>query len=178
MEVERISALLDSNNDLSLEITKNNETIQLLKTEKDSSKSFSFQLSTVNWLIQKINKQKSQYDINFRGNEYSVVLTDSEIKFIQSIKISSDDDVKTPNDVEKLLKQTARAGYILSKLYKARDSYNKCTKFEGQKQSIQKLEIKTLKETRVPDNNNVLLADNESPTSIADSSVPCDDLST
>ena len=164
MEDERISALLDSNNDLSLEITKNNETIQKLKTEKDSLKSCGFQFSTINWLIQKINKQKSQYDTNFRGNEYSVVLTDSEIKFIQSIKISSDDDVKTPNDVEKLLKQTARAGYILSKLYKARDSYNTCTKFE--------------KETRVPDNDNVLLADNESPAFIADGSLPCNDLST
>ena len=180
MEDERISALLDSNNDLSLEITKNNETIKKLKTEKDSSKSFGFQLSTVNWLIQKINKQKSQYDTNFTGNEYSVVLTDSEIKFIQSIKISSEDDVKTHEDVEKLLKQTARAGYILSKLYKARDSYNKCTKLEAQKQSIQRLEseIKTLKETRVSDNDNVLLAENESPTPIADSSVLYDDLST
>ena len=99
MEDERISALLDANNDLSLEITKNNETIRKLKTEKDPSKSFGFQLSTVNWLIQKINKQKSQYDTNFRGNEYSVVLTDSEIKFIQSINISSEDDVKTHDDV-------------------------------------------------------------------------------
>ena len=126
MEDERISALLDSNNGLSLVITQNNETIQNLKTENDSLKSCGFKL--IHRLIQKIKKQKLQYDINFRGNEYAIVLTDFEIKFMQSIQISSEDDVRTQDDVEKLLKHTAKAGYILSKLYKARDSYNKCTK--------------------------------------------------
>ena len=108
MEDERISALLDSNNDLSLEITQNNETIQNLKTENDSLKSCGFKL--IHRLIQKIKKQKLQYDINFRGNEYAIVLTDFEIKFMQSIQISSEDDVRTQDDVEKLLKHSARAG--------------------------------------------------------------------
>ena len=129
-------------------------------------KACGFKASTVKWLVQKIKKQKSQYDSIFRGNEYSLVITDSEIEFMQSSNISLEGDVRTQEDVEKLLKQTAKAGYILSKLYKARDSYHKCTKFEAQKQAIETLkkEVKTLKETSVAVTDGMDLSENESET--------------
>ena len=119
-----------------MELEQNDETIQKLKSENDSLKTCGFKASTVKWLIQKIKKQKSQYDTNFGGKEYALVLTGSEIEFIQSIDLS-EDEVRTQDDVEKLLKYSARAGYILSKLYKARDSYNERTRLGAQDQSLE-----------------------------------------
>ena len=170
MKDGRISALLDSNNDLSLELTQNNQTIRELEIQNDSLKSGSPKVNAIKPLIQRIKNQKSDYDRTFRGNEYSLVLSDPEIEFMQSEQFSSEDDVKTQEDVEQIIKDMTRASCILSKLNKARVSYNKCLKykteptqtessiglqnelktaFEAQKQTIQKLEneIKILKET-------------------------------
>ena len=165
MEDERITALLESNNDLSLALTQSNENVQQLKTENVSLKACGLKDSTVKWLIQKVNKQKSQYDTNFRGKEYALVLADSETKFIESSNISCE-DIRTQEDVEKLLKHMAKAGYILSKLYTARDSYNKGTKFEAEELSLQELEneIMTFTETKVTVTDDICLVYNESET--------------
>ena len=166
MEDERISALLDSNNVFSLKSAQNDRTIRKLKSENDSLKACGFSASTVKWLIQKIKKQKSQYDTKFRGNENALVLTGSEIEFIQSINLS-EDDVRTQEDVEKLLKHSARAGYILSKLYKARDLYYESTKLEVQDPSLQNLENeikRTLEETPAAVINDICQIGNESDT--------------
>ena len=202
MKDGRISALLDSNNDLSLELTQNNQTIHELQIQNDSLKSGCSKVNAVKPLIQRIKNQKSDYDRTFRGNEYSLVLSDPEIEFMQSEEFSSEDDVKTHEDVEKIIKNMTRASCILSKLNKAMVSYNKCLKyktestqtdsfiglqnelktaFEAQKQTIQKLEneIKTLKETTtaVYDESETvnMVATYES---LDEPSIKCNDLST
>ena len=48
------------------------------------------------------------------------MLADSEIEFMQSKQFSSEDDVKTQEDVQKIIKHMTRASGILSKLNKAK----------------------------------------------------------
>ena len=116
LKAEHISSLLDSNNELSLELAQNNQTIRKLETENDSLKAGFSNTSIIKPLLQRIKNQKSQYDTQFRGNEYALVLSDSEIELIQSSRLPSEDDIKTEEDVEKMLKHMTRANFILSKL--------------------------------------------------------------
>ena len=125
---ERISTLLDSNSNLSLELTKKNQTIKKLENENDSLKAS--KVNTIKPLIQRIKNQKSEYDRRFRENEHPLLLADSEIEFMQSKQFSSEDDVKTQEDVQKIIKHMTRASGILSKLNKAKEFCSKYPKYK------------------------------------------------
>ena len=125
---ERISTLLDSNSNLSLKLAQKNQTIKKLENENDSLKAS--KVNTIKPLIQRIKNQKSEYDRRFRENEHPLLLADSEIEFMQSKQFSSEDDVKTQEDVQKIIKHMTRASGILSKLNKAKEFCSKYPKYK------------------------------------------------
>ena len=99
-----------------------------MENENDSLKAS--KVNTIKPLIQRIKNQKSEYDRRFRENEHPLLLADSEIEFMQSKQFSSEDDVKTQEDVQKIIKNMTRASGILSKLNKAKEFCSKYPKYK------------------------------------------------
>ena len=174
MQDERISSLLDSNNELSLELAQKNETIQELQDENASLRACSKQVDSAESLIEKIKNQKKDYELSFKSKEFLTTEFESDIDFIESIELPTVPEVKTKQDIENLLEISTRVKTVLSKFHKARASFSKSrntdrenepsSAFEAKKQMIQNFENeqKTVKETIEGHDKNI--TDNESET--------------
>ena len=159
MQDDRISALLDSNNELSLELAQKDETIQELRDENASLRAHSKKVDTPESLVEKIKNQKSDFERNFKDKEFLTTEFESDIAFIQSIELPTESEVKTKQTKDNLLEISTRVKSMLSKFHQARESFRKTrntdrendpsSAFEAQKQMIQNSEneIKSLNET-------------------------------
>ena len=159
MKDERISSLLDSNNELSLENTQKNQTIQSLANEivllKNATGSDKVQENLLKSLVKKINDRKNSYETTFKGKEYLIISCKDDIDYIESINVPPETEITTLKALEKHSEISAKLKYMLSKFHKERDNYLKRNSesstithpshelqpsFEAQKQTIQKLE--------------------------------------
>merc|ERR1712131_1135 len=101
---ERISALLDSNNELSLELTQKNRTIQKLENEIVSLKTGPIpevEEKPVACLIKKINAQKSSYENTFKGKLYLDESFQASIDYIESIDVPPEAEINDLVDLGK-----------------------------------------------------------------------------
>ena len=83
-------------------MTQKNLAIEELENENVSLKAGGSKVDTVKPLIQKIKYQKSYYDTKFRGNEFALVMNQTDVDFMKSINTINEADVQTQKDVEKL----------------------------------------------------------------------------
>ena len=118
---ERISALLDSENKLSVELTQKSETIQDLKNEINALKAHVANSDLLQPLINRIQNQKSCYDNCLKHAEHFA--NSADIKFFESVE--SQFEVKTQEDVKNLIKLSSRLQCITSKFNRAKYAESK-----------------------------------------------------
>ena len=129
MKDERISSLLDSNNELSLELTQKNQTILPMENEIVLSKSDTGNDKDPNDLIKsvikKINGQKKSYESTFKGKEYLTISCQDDIDYIESINPPPETGITTTKDLKEFSEISAKLKSILAKFHTERDKYRK-----------------------------------------------------
>ena len=129
MKDERISSLLDSNNELSLENTQKNQTIRSLENEivllKNDTASDKVQENLLKSLVKKINDRKNSYETAFKGKEYLTISCKDDMDYIESINVPLETEITTIKALEKHSEISAKLKSMLSKFHKERDNYLK-----------------------------------------------------
>ena len=129
MKDERISSLLDSNNELSLELTHKNQAIESLKNEilllKKDTERDKVQENLLKSLVKKINDRKNSYETAFKGKEYLTISCKDDMDYIESINVPPETEITTVKALEKHSEISAKLKSMLSKFHKERDNYLK-----------------------------------------------------
>ena len=130
MKDERIFSLLESNNELSLELTQKNQFIEILQNNIVPPKnvdSKEVQENPIAYLTKRITGQKSSYANTFKGKQYLDDSFAASVEYVESVEIPSETDIS--GDYEKYVEVSKKLKTILCNFNRAREKYCRRTEF-------------------------------------------------
>lgn len=118
---ERISALLDSNNDLTLALTQKDQTIQKFDNKIKALKEGDLACipgieNQARCLINKINCQITSYESTFKGKEYLVNYR-ADMNYIESLEVTTETEIKNLVELEEFSVISTKLKSMLSQFH-------------------------------------------------------------